>query len=75
MDCNNYTATELDQKWAIIPDAVAQFSGCDLDSINIFLQNYHLAIADHHAKHQLSPNHNSSHINKGQKIHDCIRSD
>ncbi len=73
MDYNNYSATELNQKWAITPDAVVQLSGCDLDSVNNFLQDHHLAVSDHHAKHELSPHHNSSEGKKGQKIENVIQ--
>ncbi len=72
MDYNNYSATEKNQKWAITPDAVVRLSGSDLDSVMRFLQGHHLAISDHHAKHELSPNHNNSHSKKEQQIQQLI---
>ncbi len=73
MDFNNYTATELDQKWALTPAAVAQLCGCDRSSIERFFQDHHLAISDHNSKHQLSARHNTARSNKGQKVQDFIQ--
>ena len=73
MDYNNYTATELDQKWAITPDAVVRLCGGDRDRVERFQKAHHLAISDYYAKHSLSPNHNSSVGNKAQKIEDLIQ--
>ena len=49
---------EKEQKWTITPDAVVRLSGCDRDSVNNFLQYHHLALSDHHAKHELTEGHN-----------------
>ena len=72
MDFNNYSASELHQKWAITPDAVVRLSGGDLASVERFLQEHNLAFSDHHDKHELSPDHNSSQSKKGQKIEQFI---
>lgn len=73
MDFNNYTATELDQKWALTPTAVAQLSGGDRSQVERFFQSHHLAISDHNSKHQLSPRHNTAKTQKGQKPQDFIQ--
>ena len=72
IDYNNYSATEKDQKWAITSPAVVRLSGGDRVSIERFLQDHHLAISDHHAKHDLSEDHNTSKGKKAQKIEEFI---
>lgn len=72
MDYNNYTAAEKDQKWAITSTSVMRLSGCDRASVERFLQEHHLALSDHHTKHELSPDHNDSHSKKNQKIEHLI---
>jgi len=58
---NDYTATELNQKWVVNNQALRQLSGCNGQLVSDWIKRHQMAVDDHNNKHGLSQYHNKRH--------------